>query len=338
MTRNTNAPKTLQTLLHFIAALLLATAVHAVGGVTSNPGDDPMSTRYAALWTASPGEARIASEETLTAFDLENAAFEQQGFRLVDFETIGFGDERLYVGLWHEVPGDARPVENASLLVVDYPFDGIAGVISNHSATGYQLVDIEVYSMSGNLMVAAVFHPGDAPPRYGVGLSAQELYEAKWYNESQGRRQVDIEEYYDASGKRYFAAIWAQGVESSPETTLGVGLPWQGILDLSAGMTCGRHLTDLELMPGRDAEQDEWTAAGLWTAPAVAESVLFPATWEEVEARLDAPFPGPVPPASEGGLLIDLEILWHYAGEIESSLGADHDGPLIPNAQPSEGS
>lgn len=301
----------------------LAAAVRADGGILGIPGPPP-STAYAALWLQAEGEARIEWRSTLGSLLVENAALEQQGFRLVDLEIAGQPQEQRFVGLWHEVPAGEEGPSGAAHVAADLPLAGLSTVVAAEADDGYRIADIEVYRAGTQVLAAAVFHPSPAPRIFAVGATEDELLEAKAALEP-GYQLIDLELFGDPCGIRY-AAVWAKQTVL-PGPVVGVAQSWRSIVDLGGGLSAGHHLADLELAPL--GENASWLAAGLWQYSPVPEFVLFPATWGEIEDRLENPFASP--PGPENWLLSDLEILWHYEGEIpESTLTLAHDGPMIP--------
>ncbi|MEM7480804.1 MAG: hypothetical protein AAF481_06495 [Acidobacteriota bacterium] len=291
-------------------------------------GDEGFVTRYGGLWEAGPGAARVAAEEDLAAFRAQDSTFEEQGFRLVDFETWGSADDRLFVGLWHETPAAQRRGPAAEL-VVDASLTGIGDLVERYAGRNFRMVDIEIYrSVGGEQVVAAVFHPGEGDHPFRVGLSAAALYDEKEDLQANGFRIIDVETYYDAEGERRNAALWAPAGAATPDSDLALAGAWAGVLDVSASL-CDRGLEDFEYLSVPMARGLGWSA--VWSAPAREQSVHFPILWEEL-TDLVSPPPASRTAGTSPGRLVDIEILIRIpsGAEIESSLGADHDGPLLP--------
>jgi hypothetical protein len=301
-----------------------AAAVHAGGGVITTPGPPP-STAFAALWLQAEGEARIASKGSLTGLMADNAVFEQQGFRLVDLEIAGHDEERRFVGLWHEIP--AGSPSGGAHVAADLTLSELAAKVAAEEAANYKLSDLEVYvTAGGGLLAAAVFHRTPLRRSFVVRATEEELLEAKTQLEP-AHRMIDLELSGGPCAIRY-AAVWSEET-AVPGPTVGVVQSWISLADLAGALSAGRHLADLEL--AQLGEGGSWLAAGLWQVSQVPEIVLFPVAWAEIEDRLETGYAEPVPPGSGDWLLSDLEILWHFDGEVpEGTLTLSHDGPMIP--------
>lgn len=310
-----------------VAIALLVTSIgteaHALGGLTSGP--ETFSTGYAGVWIDAPGASRIHSTSSLAAFTTLDLAHELDGFQLVDFEAAGFGAERRYVGLWHEAEPEAAGITDKSHLFVDLPLAELDWFITQQASAGYRLVDLEVYH-DGALLAAALFHPhpGGSHATYGVDAAAFELLVAHWA--AAGWVLVDVEPYR-VDNTHYYAGVWhPQVVRSQPVVSLGG--TWEDLVDDVGTYGNQRHLADLELIPSTQADSP-WPVSSLLDAPSGAQHVMLPAVWTEVEA-----YHFGTGPDMGNRLMIDLEILWHGKGEIESSITVTHNGPMIPPDNP----
>jgi hypothetical protein len=308
-----------------VGCILLASAARAGGGLVP-PGNPTLWTGYAVVWIEAESDSRIASTSSLAGFLLDDADFQQQGFQLVDFETNATSSNRRFAGIWHPAPPEAAGFAEASHLVLDLPIGALEAEVGDQGQLGYRLADLEVYFLNGNLTVAGVFHPDPSIAEYLVDLDEAQLMAAKQQLGLWDFQMIDVEAYL-VNGERRFAAVWHRSTEVA--TVVAVDQPWDGLLDLSVGLVCSRHLFDLELVPS-SLKEDEWQASGLWGAPVASDHVLFPASWAEVEA-----FQASVPPGAASNPLvtwlpIDIEILWHAEGGGESSLTVSHDGPMTP--------
>jgi hypothetical protein len=303
----------------------LVAAIDAEGGVIAT--DDPPSTAYAALWLQGEGEARISSTSSLTGLLADNAVFEHQGFQLIDLEIAGQDEERRFVGLWHERP-PAAECPGGAHVAVDLTVSGLSAKVAAELGADYRLADLEVYPTAGvdELLAAAVFHRSPLRREYRVGVTEAELLEARGELEP-AHRMIDLEMTGSPGAIRYSAVWIEQG--ATPAPVIGVAQDWRALAGVGGGLSAWRHPADMEL--ARLGEDQAWLAAGLFTGRSVPEIVLFPASWSEIEDRLETGYAEPVPPGTGDWLLSDIEILWLSAGEVdEASLPLAHDGPMIP--------
>ncbi|MEM7049316.1 MAG: hypothetical protein AAF604_06640 [Acidobacteriota bacterium] len=288
-----------------------------------NPTHDQFSTGYAAVWKQASGESRIASTSSLPDFFAENAVYEQQGFRLVDIEVQG--GTSLYVGLWHELPAGARSAE--ARILVGVPLSSLHHAVAMQEAQGYQVVDFEIYYEFSDRKAAVVLHPGSAMHRIQVDVTDEEFGTANSNNRPLGFRLADLESYR-ISGESLFAAVWVS--EAGPSHPIAnTDLRWQNVKELSEVFANDFHLADLEIKSWHYCDDKISAFTVLWERPGAPTSVSFPIGWTELAAAKDAP-PGTEELEPVSWLLNDIELLWHAPGSIESALGLDHDGPLIP--------
>ena len=130
-----------------------------------------------------------------------------QGLRLVDFEIYRTPKGRRYTGIY-------RASSDASTLVTSddgkgFTWSAFVGRWQDLAATGYRLVDLEVYSSQAQDLFSGVFHEGSVA--YGWNINEWDAFVEGHQNlTANGLQLIDIETYRHGT-TQIFAGVYAAG-------------------------------------------------------------------------------------------------------------------------------
>ena len=168
----------------------------------------PNASLFAGIFRPTAGPAGAWVGQEWTDFLSQWQAFEQQGLRIVDFETYVEGDRRLYAGIF-------KPGTYNSPAWIGREWTDFLVKWQEFERQGFRIIDFETWSDGGRRLYGGIFAPGTYRSPAWVGLEWADFL-PKWQElDRQGFRIFDLEVYSD-KGRRLYAGIFRPGTYNSP--------------------------------------------------------------------------------------------------------------------------
>lgn len=167
---------------------------------------DGKSTLYAMIWQENRDGRGWVEYRDMTS-DQYHARWEEyknKGYRPVDVEVYKKGNSWLYAGIWmfnKEKLGWSSRRNMTS--------DQYSGYFNEQKNKGYRVVDLEAYSMNGELKYSAIWVENrDNTSWAQLRNMDRATYQKNVDAQAKLGRQVVDYEAYEHKGKMYYAAIW----------------------------------------------------------------------------------------------------------------------------------
>src|SRR5216684_3944487 len=145
-------------------------------------------TYYTGLWRAGADAHAALVGKEWPEFSAAWAKFDQQGLRMIDFETYEEGGKRLYAGLW-------RSGTDAHAALVGKEWPEFSAAWAKFDQQGLRMIDFETYEEGGKRLYAGLWRAGTDAHSAWVGVD-WENFSAQWHGfDKQNLRAIDIEIY-----------------------------------------------------------------------------------------------------------------------------------------------